>query len=157
MKKLFISIILAVLCINLTAQVKFVSSNQDDMRTLTEALVSASKRSFVYDTTVVKNQYRYTIRYKDKENDEYHLEFGFQIVYKGENKDLEIVGVPEYRFSYVSGKYLDLFPFWQAHINPSEDKEALTSKKATYINKDNYTFSFSKSNDYWSIKMKQYN
>lgn len=156
MKKLFTSIILVALCLNLAAQVKFISSNPDDMRILSEALISASKRSFTYDTTVVSNKYSYTIRYKDRENEKYRLEFRFQIVYKGENKDLEIAGVPEYRFSNVSGKYLDLFPFWKSYINPEEDKELLTSKKATFIKKGDYTFIFSKFSDKWSIEMKSF-
>jgi hypothetical protein len=41
------------------------------------------------------------------------FEVNFVLYFEGENKDLEIKGVKQYRFREVTGKYLDLFSTWQ--------------------------------------------
>lgn len=154
MKKIIIPILLVVLSLNLTAQVKFVSNNKNDMKTIAETLISSANTAFTYDTTLTHNQYRYNIIYKGVDNTDYRLYLRIQIVYNGENKDLNISGTPEYRFASVSGKFVDLFPFWKSFINPSENPEELTKKSATFIKKDGLTFVFSKFGDNWSIQMK---
>lgn len=56
-------------------------------------------------------------------DDEDLLVITFDIKYKGANKDLEIEGAKVYSFKKVSGKYLDLFPFWKKEFNPDADVE----------------------------------
>lgn len=154
MKKLFTTLIISVLLLNLTAQVKFISANKEDMRLMANSLITSAKTPFIYDTTVVKDQYRYDIVYKSQNNAEYRLKFRINVTIIGANKDLEIPGTPEYHFSYVSGQFLDLFPFWNTYIQPIGNIEELTTKGATFIVKDNYRFVFSKNSDNWSISMK---
>lgn len=58
----------------------------------------------------------------------------FVYYYQGENKDIEIKGVKYYRLSTVYAKYLNLFPYWKKHFNPTADVEkTLTDYKSQRI------------------------
>lgn len=74
--------------------------------------------------------------------------FQFRYLNEGENKDLRIVGTKKYIFSDVRGHFLNLFPFWQKHIDPSANKEELSKKG--YSHKTPYYFSGS--NGSWKLK-----
>ena len=52
----------------------------------------------------------------------------FEILLVGENKALEQSGHIIYRFDYMSGPYLDIFPVWQKYFDPTADKEAIAEK-----------------------------
>lgn len=51
------------------------------------------------------------------------LVVNYLLYFDGENKDLEIKGIKQYRFNSVSGKYLDLFPTWQSVFKPNATLE----------------------------------
>lgn len=71
----------------------------------------------------------------------------FDIVYDGANKDLEIPGTKKYVFNGVNGKFLDIFPFYQANIEPTATAEN-TVKGIYTVRKDaaGYWYNFTKSN-----------
>jgi hypothetical protein len=85
-----------------------------------------------------------------------NLSVHFSIQYDGENKDLEIKGIPIYRFENVEAKFLDLFDFWKNNVDPTADKEKISQKGISAIrkNEDGYWINFSrKSNgENWYIQ-----
>lgn len=54
------------------------------------------------------------------------VEFGKYM--KGSNADLGIAGTETYKLQHISGKYLDLFGWWQKHFAPTSTKEKLLEK-----------------------------
>jgi hypothetical protein len=154
MKKLILSIFLLA-SVFASSQVKFISTNKDDMRALSDSLVSNAKRHYIFKSEK-SSEYAFKYEYVNTVDDLDRLYVLFRIIKKGENKDLEIKGVPEYRFESVSGRFLDLFPFWSKFINPGENMEALQAKGVTYIKRDNMTYLISKSGENWSISLNNY-
>jgi len=138
-----------------SAQIKFISTSKDDMRALSDSLVSNAKRHYVFKSEE-NSEYAFKYEYVNAVDDSDRLYIYFHIYMTGENKDLEIKGVPEYRFEYVSGRFLDLFPFWYKFINPGENMEALQAKGVKYIKRDNMTYLINNSGEDWSIKLKDY-
>jgi len=155
MKKLLILSFLAVFAAVSFAQVKFVSPNKSDMRSLADSLVSNSKREYVYFKQD-SSQYAFQFTYVNKLDNEDRLYFNFKISYIGANKDLEIAGTPEYRFYHVSGRFLDIYPFWNKYICIDESRDELLAKGAKFIKKDGKTYLISRSSELWSITIKDY-
>lgn len=89
----------------------------------------------------------------------------FRVKYIGENKDLEIKGIPEYRFERVEGKFLNLYPFWKKYINPNADAIKLTEDGAAkrdevFIPRADgrkISYCFIKQFDIWTIILNVYN
>jgi len=154
MKKLILSIFLLA-SVYASAQIKFISTNKDDMRALSDSLMSNAKRHYVFKSEK-NSEYAFKYEYVNTVDDSDRLYVLFRIIKKGENKDLEIKGVPEYRFESVSGRFLDLFPFWSKFINPGENMDALQAKGVTYIKRDNMTYLINKGGENWSLSLKDY-
>ena len=154
MKKLILSIFLLA-SVYASAQIKFISTNKDDMRALSDSLMSNAKRHYVFKSEE-NSEYAFKYEYVNTVDDSDRLYVLFRIIKKGENKDLEIKGVPEYRFESVSGRFLDLFPFWSKFINPGENMDALQAKGVTYIKRDNMTYLINKGGENWSLSLKDY-
>lgn len=75
---------------------------------------------------------------------------------KGSNSDLQIKGEEKFSFKYVSGKYLDLYPWWEKHFAPGISKEDLIDKNHNnrYIKnyKPDIDLRFTKQMDNWDIR-----
>lgn len=84
---------------------------------------------------------------KDELSDQFVI-FQFKYWNEGEDKDLKIAGTKKYVFSDVRGQYLNLFPFWQKHVDPTADKIELSKKGNSYKQE----WSFSGSNGNWKIR-----
>jgi len=136
-------------------QIKFISSSKNDMRALGDSLASSAKHHYVFKSEE-NSKYAFKYEYVNTVDNSDRLYIHFHISMKGENKDLEIKGVPEYRFEYVSGRFLDLFTFWNKFVNPGENREALQAKGVKFIKRDNMTYLINKSGENWSITLKDY-
>lgn len=155
MKKLLLLSFLAVYSTFSFAQIRFVSSNKNDMRSLADSLVSNSKREYVFYQQD-SSQYAFKLTYVNKQDNEDRVYFDFKIRYIGANKDLETTGTPEYSFYYVSGRFLDIYPFWNKYICVDENRDELLAKGAKFIKKDGKTYLISRSGELWSITIKDY-
>lgn len=80
----------------------------------------------------------------------------FRYYFRGRDNDLEIPGIFTLNFSYVSGSYLELYPWWEKHFAPGISKEDLIDKKHNdrYIRsyKPDIDIRFTKQLDSWDIK-----
>jgi len=143
----------------------FICRNESEVRRLSDNIALNAKRHFKFDTVKISHldARKYIVSYSDIEDtvSNSKLNVVFEIYMKGANKDLEIIGTPEYCFSSVRGKYLDIFPFWKKFINPKADLQNVSEKKSDEITislpsgKRN-GFRFSDSDDLWKIRMIQY-
>lgn len=61
----------------------------------------------------------------------------YQVFYEGENKALEIKGVPRFWLREFAAQFLDVFPFWKEYLNPKADMAALSEKGDDKIYIDN--------------------
>ena len=129
MKKNLLVVFFAFSALAINAQVKFISSGLIDVRQLADSIALNAKREFVFEKEgkALNSHNHYVVLYSEKGNDENRMVVAFWIKMVGWNEALEIEGTPEYRFERVSGKFLDLFPFWKRHINPDADAEMITT------------------------------
>ncbi|WP_165042553.1 hypothetical protein [Dysgonomonas sp. ZJ709] len=152
--KITIILFLSFCFLSAQSQIKFISSDKNDMRILADSIVSNAKRNYVFKSETNKGRYQYSLNYINIEDNNDQLSVDINIRWVGESRDLEIEGTPEFRFDYVRGRYLDLFPFWKKFINNEDNLEELAKKKATYILKNNQRYVFSSGNDFWTLSMK---
>lgn len=152
--RLQIIIVLLVFTCQLNAQILFISDSKEDMKNLSDSLVLYSKRDYTYKKEHIYNQYTYSLTYENSQDKEDTIEIFFNVRYINQNIELEIEGIPEYNFSHVKAKFLDLLPFWIRYIKQDEDQEQILSKKASFIFKSDKRFLFSKQGDLWIISMK---
>ncbi len=151
---LFIMAFLVILPSIVQAQIKFISNKKEDMRLIGDSIILNAKRNYIFKSETVENRYSYSLNYENTENKDDILSVNIQVYYRNENPEFEIEQIPEFNFSYVEGRYLDLFPFWKKYINEDEDIEKLSQKKHTYLFKYNKRFIFSKSSEIWKLSMK---
>lgn len=144
-------IILFSMC-SIQAQVVFTSSSKEDMTTISDTLISNIKEDYKYKKEHTYNEYTYSIIYENAQNQT--IEIFFNVRYKNQDIDLKIEGAPEYNFSHVKAKFLDLYPFWIRYIKQNEDQEQIISKKSSFIFKDDKHFLFRKQGELWVISMK---
>lgn len=151
---LFAYLTFSVLAIN--AQVKFISSDLSDVRQLADSIVLSAKRDFVFkkEGKALNSHNHYVVLYTEQGNDENQMLVAFRIKMVGWNEALEIEGTPEYRFERVSGKFLDLFPFWKSHINPEADAEIITTsnRKKDEVLVDGFRFVLKETGTNWEIR-----
>ncbi|WP_234111485.1 hypothetical protein [Chryseobacterium sp. R2A-55] len=83
-------------------------------------------------------------------------EVKFMRFFRGADKDLGIQGNETYSLKYVSGKYLDLFPWWEKHFAKGIGKEDLLDKESNkrYIEdrQKRINIRFVKNGDDWEIR-----
>lgn len=79
----------------------------------------------------------------------------FRAYHEGANSDLEIAGTKKYKFYKITGKYLDLFPWWEKHFATGISAEDLLDEKSAkrYIKNSNpdINIRFFKQQDEWQI------
>ena len=149
---------------------KMIESNTiEDIKAVADDLVSKSKQKYdFYKIASVsrgsEEKYQFVIYTKEgmtaDEKKELSSNFyancivvKFQEWNKGENKDLEIKGETVYFFKEVTGKYLELFGFWQNTFYPSATPEQLLSnyKMQEYRIDKGLKYKFRKNDSTWTL------
>ena len=134
---------------------KFIVDNTNDVRSLSDSIALRARGTYVFSKQGVEETNGYEVLYKNKADSTDIMHVRFILRMSGANKDLEISGTPQYIFSNVSGKYLDLFPFWKTFINPSDNIEELSKKGLTYCRIGNNRLMFNRSSkDKWMLSLK---
>ena len=112
------------------AQLSFVTEDLKDVRNLADSVALNAKRKYVYEKegTPSGEPNYYMIAYSNIDDSNDKMNVVFRINRVGYNPALEIEGTKEYSFHGVSGRFLDLFPFWQKFIDNNADME-LCSKQ----------------------------
>lgn len=156
MKMLLLLLFLAFSTVTISAQVKFISSDLNDIRQLADSIALNAKREFVFqkEGKALNSADHYVVLYKEKDNEENRMMVAFRIRMIGENDALEIEGIPEYRFEQVAGKFLDLFPFWNKYVNPKADAEVITTSRLEKdeVIIDGDRFVLKNANTIWEIR-----
>jgi len=136
---------------------KFITDNTNDIRKLSDSILLNSKRTYKYKSQgyVTKN-YMYAVKYVNYSDTTDIIPIYFQVRIVGSNPDLEKEGTLQYTFYSVTGKYLDLSPFWYKFINPNENTEKLLKSGTTYYRFDDKRLLFSRnSSDSWMLFFKE--
>jgi len=152
MKTRLTVLFLALVCIA-NAQLLFVTNNLNDVRHVSDSIALNAKRSFKYEKeTISKNNINYyLVKYTNSMDAEYPMVVIFDIKMVGSNADLEIVGKPEYSFYKVSGKFLDLFPFWVKFMNPNAKAIEISQKKEDKCTINGETYYIKEDSSEWQI------
>lgn len=174
MKKI-ITLLLALLPFVISAQDNDIISKMtksksiEDLRFISDKIASQTKTKFIFfkqgerkspsQTDIVfyyipDNLTPDELNEFSRETKEKCLVILFGSMYEGENKDLEVKGQLVYFFRNVSGKYLDIYPFWTSTFYPNSTKEQILEDyklKEYRVNKD-LKYTLSKTDDIWSIE-----
>lgn len=130
MKKLTISFLALAFMCNAQTSLKFVSDNQNDMRTLADSIVLNAKHTFKFiKEGHIKESTVYYYKYVNVTDTTDVLPVFYSMKMKGENAALEVTGTPEYTFYAAKGKFLDLFPFWKRYINLNADISKISTSQ----------------------------
>lgn len=75
--------------------------------------------------------------------------------FEGENKDLEIEGVKKWTISSISGKFLDVFPFWKKYVDENADPIKVSEKGAINSNTERFLRMYKDSNqeNFWILNI----
>jgi gamma-glutamylcysteine synthetase len=158
MKTRLTTLLLAFTFICSAQSVKYITDNLNDVRQLSDSIALNAKRTFKYSKQGIPNEgkYVYLVKYINTVDTTEVMYIKFHIKMVGANEDLEIAGTRQYVFEYVSGRYLDLFPFWKKFVNTSEDIEELTKKGVTYFRMGSNRLTFSRANENWQLSFFEY-
>jgi hypothetical protein len=144
MKKLILSIALLLIAIFIASAqqpLKVISlPNTDEVCAFTDTLASKASRKFSLNRQGVTSGHLYAVTYRDTEPAKQYtspieMTYHFKIEYSGRNEALEIEGTPSYVFSRVSGRFLDIIPFWLTYVEPEANLEDL-SRKRQYLKEE---------------------
>jgi hypothetical protein len=149
MKKLILTLTIMLLAFAASAQ-KYTCTTKDEIRQLADS-IALNSRAYIYDKEAVSqdNQNIYIVQYKNTADEK--LSVAFRIENVGENAALETKGTEQYTFYRATGKFLDLFPYWQT-INPNANKETIATAKSDRAEKGNYILYFKELGDFWVIE-----
>ncbi len=127
MKKLLF-IVLVIIAQSVNAQLHFQTKDVKEVRQLADSIALNAKTPYIFSKEGVskRNSNYYVIIYNNSNDDYDRLGIAFHIEYIDRNLDLDIEGTLVYTFDFVQGNFLDLFPFWQRHINPNADAVKIT-------------------------------
>lgn len=137
----------------INAQVKFITQDLTEVRAIGDSLTANAKRPYIFKEARTKGKYSYELYYKNSDDETDNLYIHFKVRYIGASEDLEIEGIPEYQFYYVSGKFLDLYPFWNKFIDSEDSPEEISKKKSKYIIVDKTRYLFQKNSEDWNISV----
>lgn len=168
MKKLLLFIVLCISYLSYSQDIPFLQSlkslSQAEALAFADSISSISKTKWeVYKIDETRKGDYLLVYYVNSEASKEQraepffqdfLKITFFIYHEGENKDLEIAGVKKFRFSNVSGRYLDLFPAWKKYFKPEiELEQTLTDWKSQKLKDfDNkLDFTFYKNRDIWTL------
>lgn len=75
--------------------------------------------------------------------------------FEGENKDLEVEGVKKWTISSISGKFLDVFPFWKKYVDENADPVKVSEKGAINSNTERFLRMYKDSNqeNFWILNI----
>lgn len=140
---------IAIIC---NAQFKFTSNNENDMRTISDSIVSNSKIDYKFHSkTMVEETYLTKLVYVNVSDSTDKMVFFYKKTMKGKNNALEIIGTPEYEFRMVIGKFISLFPFWNKYIDNKATKE-IASTEINFGKNGSHKFVFSEIPEYAGTK-----
>lgn len=130
MKKTLLLLVTTFVIFTTNAQLQFTTKDLKEVRQLADSIALTGKTNYEYVKQGIPrgDSNYYVVLYKNK-NDEYdRMGVAFWITYIDRNIDLEIEGTPVYTFDLVRGSFLDLFPFWQRHINTNANAISITKE-----------------------------
>ena len=151
MKKLLF--ILLISCTSFAnAQLKFISENKEDMRTLADSIATNTRIAYTFSQEFQHPKVKdyYVISYVSNTDT---MNVFYKVYMTGANKDLEIEGTPKYYFSIVEGKFLDLYPFWNKFISSEHSAEQASKKGTLYAPMHGRNIWFKREGDKWTIAM----
>ncbi|MEI8086945.1 MAG: hypothetical protein WCG93_12095 [Paludibacter sp.] len=148
-----ITLLFLALVLTASAQLSLVTNNLSDVRRTSDSIALNAKRVFKYEKEAIsKNDMNYyLLKYSNTSDAEYPMVVAFRIKMIGSNPDLEITGTPEYSFYKVSGKFLDLFPFWVKFMNPQAIAASVSQKKEDKATINGQTYYIKEDGSVWQI------
>lgn len=153
MRKLVLSLAIILISIAANAQFKYTTDNVKDLRTLADSIASNAKRSFnfISEGVSTEDENYYILKYATADA-AYKLNVVYRISMAGESDALETAGKAQYTLYFVSGAFLDIFPFYQKFINPSAIAENVVEMHEAKSVKDGCRFSLREATaDIWRM------
>lgn len=149
--KLTLSLLaLAFIC---SAQLPLTTKSLINVRNVSDSLALNAKQAFKFDKqSIGKNDKNfYLLKYNNAADIESPMVVAFRIKMIGSNPDLQIQGTPEYSFYKVSGRFLDLFPFWVKFMNPTAIAVNVSQKKEDTATINGETYYINEDGSNWQI------
>jgi hypothetical protein len=128
--------------------------NLPDVRQFSDSVALNAKEACKFESEGVweDNRLFYRVKYANQDDADFPIEVFFRIDYVGGTDDLVNPGTPQYLFNKITGKFIDLFPFWSKFMNTSAiDTEILRKKKDEAIVRG-ATYDFNEEKTYWTIE-----
>ena len=159
-KQLTMKIILSTLLLSLgltcNAQLtlKFRTFNLTDVREISDSIAQNANESFKFagEGIPVGNIIYYVVRYCAVNDSTNTIKVLFRIDYMGVNQTYQNQGTAQYLFYKVTGRFINLFPFWSKFMKHSAVAVDILKARKDETNVGGATFDFNVESDHWAIE-----
>ena len=128
--------------------------NLPDVRQFADSVALNAKEAVRFESEGVweDNRLFYRVKYTNLDDADFPIEVFFRIDLIGGTDDLNNPGTPQYLFNKITGKFIDLFPFWSKFMNTSAIATELLEKKKDETIVRGATYDFTVEKTYWTIE-----
>lgn len=155
MKTILTTLLLSlVLTCNAQLTSKFRTFNLADVREISDSIALNAKESFKFvgEGIPVGNLIYYVVNYCNVNDSTNTIKILFRIDYIGVNQTYQDPGTAQYLFNKITGKFINLFPFWSIFMKNTAvaDEVLKNGKDETKVN--GATFDFNIESNHWNIE-----
>ena len=155
MKKnlIFLLLTLSFIC-SAQSFLKYITLNLPDVRQFSDSVALNAKEVFKYESEGVweDNKLFYAIKYKNTNDVDFPILVFYRINYVGGTDDIVNPGTPQYSFYKITGKFIDLFPFWSKFMNSTAKADEILKKQKDEAIVKGATYDFNVEKNYWRIE-----
>lgn len=136
------------------SSLKYITFNLDDVRQFSDSVALNAKDVFKYHSQGVPQDNRvfYVVTYLNAEDPSDSIVVMFRIDIIGGTQDYVNPGTPQYLFNKITGKFINLFPFWSKFMKPTAIASAIVEKKKDEAIVRGATYDFNVEASHWIIE-----
>ena len=156
MKKIILTTLFLSLVFISNAQLtlKFRTFNLTDVREISDSIALNAKESFKFvdEGIPVDNKIYYVVNYCNVNDSTNTIKIMFRIDYMGINPTFQDQGPALYLFYKITGKFINLFPFWSKFMNINAVADEIFKIGKDETNVGGATFDFNVESENWTIE-----
>jgi hypothetical protein len=154
MKTKFVFLFLSMAFICNAQSLKYITFNIPDVRQFSDSVALNAKEALKFESQGVweDNKLFYRVKYTNLDDADFPLEVFFRIDMIGGTDDIVNPGTPQYIFNKITGKFIDLFPFWSGFIKTNADSDLILQKQKDETIVKGATYDFNVEKTHWTIE-----
>jgi len=154
MKTRIVFLFLSIAFICNAQSIKFTTFNLPDVRQFSDSVALNAKEALKFEIQGIweDNKLFYRVKYTNLDDADFPLEVFFRIDMIGGTDDQSNPGTPQYIFNKITGKFIDLFPFWSGFMKTDADSKLILQKNKDEAIVKGATYDFNAEKTHWTIE-----